>query len=209
MTIHLLAPKDQNKWHPIWKKCYNIWKNSPYTLKLWDNSSIDILLKEDDKEFFEIIDILPKIYKLDYVRYVILEKFGGAYFDIDVELYIDFLPLINSNKIYLMGSNASKETVHNSIMISSVEHSLFWSDLKDHIKFKIKNNINMCSNLNSILPIGTIVRETVGPIVLSEYIKSNRSNIPVEILAYQHFNRGSNEIKFTHHHQTGVWGIIN
>lgn len=205
-TIHLMAPKDKTKWHPIWHKCYSIWETSPYKIKLWYDEDIDTLLKEDNKEFFNILNTLDKIYKIDYVRYLILEKFGGAYFDMDVELFIDFLPSINPHKIYLMGADSNDEIVQNSIMISSKEHSLFWSDLKKHIQFKIKNNLNECSDLNAVLPIGTIVRQTVGPIILSEYIKSNRSNNSIEVLASQHFNRGSNEIKFSYHHQTGVWG---
>ena len=208
MVIHLIAPKNQQLWHPIWHHCYNIWKSSPYEIKMWGDEDVDNLLKEDDEEFFKLIDTLPKIYKIDYVRYIILEKFGGAYFDMDVELYIDFIPSINPNKIYLMGSDSHEETVQNSIMVSSLPNSILWSDLKNHIKYKIKDNFNKCLDLNSILPIGTIVRKMVGPIILSKHVKLNRSSTPIEILAYQHFNRGNNEIKFTYHHQTGIWGEL-
>ena len=53
---------------------------------------------------------------------------------------------------------------------------------------------------------GTIVRKTVGPIALSEFIEQDKENI--KILPADLFNK-SQGICFTKHHQTGIWGFID
>ena len=128
MLIHLIAPKDQTKWLEVWHHCYNIWKSTPYKIKMWHDEDVDQLLKEDDEEFFDILNTLSPIYKFDYVRYLILEKFGGAYFDMDVELIINFIPLLNPNKIYL-SEGENNCLISNHIMISPPDF-LFWFNIK-------------------------------------------------------------------------------
>jgi mannosyltransferase OCH1-like enzyme len=210
LLIHLIAPKNKDKWHPIWKHCYKFWENSNYNIKLWNDEDIDQLLKEDDKEFYEILNTLPNIFKFDYIRYIILEKFGGAYFDMDVEVIRDFLPLLNLKKIYIVESSHQKdEYVQNSIMISLEKtwiSSYFWNAVKKHSKFKVKTNIENCKNYFSKLPGGTNVRETVGPIMLSEVYKAY-SNSNFQLLSHLHFNNTPHDIKICNHHQTGNWGI--
>ena len=66
-----------------------------------------------------------KIFKLDYVGSLILEKIGGAYIDMDVELISPFINQIDRNKIYIIGASSSDEVVQNSLMISPP--SEFWT----------------------------------------------------------------------------------
>ena len=54
MTIHLIAAgrlENPSDWPELWYHCYNIWKSSPYQIKLWGTKDIDTLLKEDDEDF--------------------------------------------------------------------------------------------------------------------------------------------------------------
>jgi len=74
LTIHLLAPEDKNKWPDVWHHCFSIFQKLPYKIKMWGDNDIDEILSKDDKEFLDILNTLPPIYKLDYVRYLILEK---------------------------------------------------------------------------------------------------------------------------------------
>jgi mannosyltransferase OCH1-like enzyme len=205
IIIHLLGPKDQTKWNSTWSHCYNIWEKTPYNIKLWNDEDIDNLIKSDNSDFFNIINQLPLIYKLDYVRYLILEKYGGAYFDLDVELLLDFIPQISPNRIYLVEGEGG-EVVQNSIMISnSLLFSNFWKILKKTSQYRITNRFEECKNYFSTIPPGSIVRETVGPFLISELVKN--MNLPLKILSFKHFNGGDNEIRFTKHHHTGIWGI--
>jgi mannosyltransferase OCH1-like enzyme len=209
ITIHLFAPKDKNKWHPVWKHCYKFWENSNYKVILWDDESIDKLLQEDDNIFFEKINSLDKIFKLDYARYLILEKFGGAYFDMDVEVIIDFLPFLSPKPIYIVeASYQVDEIVQNSIMISlekTKDSTHFWNHVREHSKYKIINNFESCKNFYSKLPCGTIVRETVGPIMLSNAYSSYHNIYNIQLLSHLHFNRYPHNFKVCIHHQVGTW----
>ena len=202
MVIHLIAPKDQSKWSKKWHYCYKSWKYCPYEIKMWHDENIDQLLREDDEEFFNTLSSLPSIYKWDYVRYIILEKFGGSYFDMDVEI-IDpsFFKKLDPYKIYIMeGTNGS--IVENSIIIScsSKIDSIMWGRLKLYVKHTVLNNLKKCK-----LPINVI--NYVGPNILSEYFIKYlpNFNINYEILSYPQFGSITNEISFTRHYQTSNW----
>ena len=202
MIIHLLAPKEQYTWHPIWGKCYSIWKTSPYEIKLWNDEDIDQLLKEDNEEFFNILNTLPPIYKFDYVRYVILEKFGGAYFDMDIEI-IDpsFIPKLNPNKFYYMEGTLGT-FIDNSLIISSkvpkYNQDLFHR-IKTYTKRLILNNLDECTPFNVI--------KFVGPYALSDWVSRYQSQtiVEYEILGQYQFSSPTNEVAYTRHHQTSVW----
>jgi mannosyltransferase OCH1-like enzyme len=209
-SIHLLAPKNRNKWHPTWEHCYKFWENSNYNITMWDDASIDNLLKEDDSDFFHELNSLNKIFKLDYVRYLILEKFGGAYFDLDVEIKLDFLPSLSTQRTYLMEATSDNEIVQNSIMISLDKtpfSNYFWNTVKNYSKSKILNNPKICKDEFSILPKWTNVKTMVGPIMLSEVYKSYSTNSNIQLLSHLHFNIFPHDFKICIHHQTGKWGV--
>lgn len=201
MVIHLIAPKNQAQWHDIWHHCFKSWKNCPYEIKIWDDEDVDQLLKEDDEEFFNTLNTLPFIYKFDYVRFILLEKFGGAYFDMDVEVIKDFFPLLNPTKIYIMeGTNGS--LVENSIMISRKDRvdKVMWSRLKEYSKFQILNNLNDCKRSFKVI-------NYAGPNLISNYFTKYLPNfgISYEVLSYPQFASLTNEISFSRHHQTSFW----
>ena len=209
MVVHLIAAgklENPNKWPELWHHCYNIWKSSPYEIKLWGDKDIDQLLKEDDEEFFNILNNLPPIYKWDYVRYLILEKFGGAYFDMDIEIVRDFLPLLHPEKIYFMGGKIN-EYVQNSIMISLTPKTQtrfwVWQSLKNTSKFNILNNIDKAK-------IEHYTLDLVGPLFLSKWLAQNSKyleemNIKYELLSHHHFCSLTNEVSFARHHHASLW----
>ena len=201
MIIHLIAPKDKTQWPNIWHHCYNIWKSSPHEIRMWHDEDIDQLLKEDDEEFYTILNTLPPIFKFDYVRFILLEKFGGAYFDMDVEIINDFFPMLSPNKIYMMeGTNGS--LVENSIMISCESRSdrTMWSRLKEYSKFKILSNLEDCNIEYKVIAYA-------GPNLISNYFVKHLPNFEVkyEILSYPQFASLTNEVSFSKHHQTTFW----
>jgi mannosyltransferase OCH1-like enzyme len=199
MLIHLLAPKDQTLWPKIWYKCYDIWKTSPYKIKMWYDEDIDQLLKEDDKEFFNsYLSKLDKIYKFDYVRYLILEKFGGAYFDMDIEIVRDFIFLLNKDVVYIMEGNRD-EYLQNSIMISPPNNRL-WTNIKYYCKWNVINHFEKCRSSN----FWTV--NTVGPLALSSYFSKFKP--PFEMLSYHHFSTTTNTLSFSKHHNTISWVVL-
>jgi len=206
MMLHLLAPEDKTKWSPKWHMCLNSWKKNQCCIKIWNDKEIDDFIKCNEPEFFEILKGLHKIFRLDYVRSLILEKIGGAYVDIDVELISPFLHQLDRNKIYIVGASSGDEYVQNSIMISPPND--FWKRFLEESRKNIIENfeqVRAFPNLKEKLP-GTIVRKAVGPIALSNFILNNNENI--EVLPANLFNN-SYGVCFTRHHQTGIWGFID
>ena len=169
MTIHLIAAgelENPSKWSKLWHRCYNIWKSSPYEIKLWGDEAIDELLKEDDKEFFTTLNTLHPIYKWDYIRYLILEKFGGAYFDMDVEI-IDpsFFSKLKQGEIYIAEGDWNCH-LSNHILINlnpTPTNKLIWNSLKEKSKQKIYANLEKC------LDNPTHTLYVAGPIFLSTF----------------------------------------
>ena len=206
MIIHLIAPKDKTQWPNIWHHCYNIWKSSPHEIRMWHDEDIDQLLKEDDEEFYTILNTLPTIFKFDYVRYVILEKFGGAYFDMDVEV-VDgsFLNKLHPGKVYLM-EGTSGTYVENSIMITppSLLHSEYWKRLKISSKYNIKSDLTKDFNRMDVVWL-------MGAGLLSKFFIDFHLNTPPDfpkqwdILGYHQFGSKSNTLAYTYHHQTNFW----
>ena len=208
MTIHLIAAgelENPNKWSDLWHHCYNIWKKSPYKIKLWNSKDLDNLLKEDDEEFFNIINKLPSIYKFDYVRYLILEKFGGAYFDMDVEILVDFIPLLNPNLQYFMGGSGGT-IIENSIMIANqtTPNPNFWNRFRMNTKYKILKNLDKCSNPYNVLQYAGAWLMTE---ILITSFKNNKDKT-YGILGYEQFSNPNSSISFSKHHYLSEWNIL-
>lgn len=196
MTIHLIAPKDKTKWSPIWHRCYNIWNLSPYKIKLWHDEDIDTLLRENDKEFFNKLQGLDKIYKWDYARILILEKFGGAYFDMDVEITSDFIKNLNPNQTYISGGSPFQDILTNWIVISP--KSYCWSNFLERGKQLLLSNYDECKKNKSL------VITTFGPAALSRFFTIQGFQ-DIQILSYWHFSDINSNLSFSKHYFTNSW----
>ena len=206
MTLHFLAPEDKNKWVAKWKFCLDTWQNSYSSIRIWNDNDIDNFIKKNDPDFFKLLNSLHKIFKLDYVRGLILEKIGGAYIDIDIELKSPFIHQLDKSKIYIIEASAGDEILQNSLMIS--QPSDFWKDFLTYCRNSIYDNLDEVKAYPNLIEDvrGTIVRKTVGPIALSEFTSATDKHI--EILPANLFNN-SKGISFTKHHQTGIWGFLD
>jgi mannosyltransferase OCH1-like enzyme len=209
MTIHLItAGKYQNKknWPEVWVKCFESITKTKNNICIWNDESIDKLLQEDDNEFYnEYLNKLHPIYKWDYVRYIILEKYGGAYFDMDIELVdASFIDKLHPEKIYLMEGTGGTY-VENSIMVSPVtkNHMQIWQRLKTFAKNRIMNKFEECNNPYNVVWI-------TGPQLMSEFfikhLPEQAHRNYYDILAWEHFGNPKGTINFTKHYQTGTWG---
>lgn len=224
MEIHLIAPKDKSQWRDVWRHCYKFWENSSYKINLWDDDRIDDLIREDDDNIFRILNQLPPIYKYDFVRYIFLEKFGGAYFDMDVEINIDFLPYLNTNTIYLSEGQPFEDEqiktefegklppeffdinetpvdweLSNHIMISP-KNPHIWGLIKNKIKLNIIKHYRF--DKGDFLPVLKIA----GPVALSRIV--NEIGLNYKLLSYYHFDVDTNDEEgFTicKHHKTFNW----
>ena len=121
MNIHLIAPQDKSKWPDIWHECFESLIKSKHNINIWNDKGIEQLLREDDNEFYnEYLNKLHIIYQIDYVRYIILEKYGGAYFDMDIKIIDDsFSDLLDNNTIYILEDRRNVMLVAGAFMLST------------------------------------------------------------------------------------------
>ena len=212
MIIHLIAAGkmgDFNNWPSIWKKCYDKFTKSQHDISIWDDKGIEKELREYDNEFYEeYLSKLDIIYQIDYVRYIILDKYGGAYFDLDVELMVDFLPLLHKKTTYFLEGSFG-ELISNAIMITYKESNI-WESIISKAKFNIIQNFETAkqNNYNTI--------KLIGPLFLSSWVarfwnnqRLQKTSSPnIELLGYQQFNTALSSFSFSKHHSTHIWGGV-
>jgi mannosyltransferase OCH1-like enzyme len=198
-VIHLIAAgkyQDKNNWPSIWEKCYKSIQQLNYQIKIWNNEEIDNELKSDDIDFYKnYLDLLDPIYKWDYIRYIILKKYGGIYMDLDVEVKVNFIEWLNPSKIYL-AEGEHNCLVNNHIMISPPEYNL-WNNIQHQLKYKLISIFNKAKTN----PYYTL--ETVGPIGLS-YILA-KEKYPYTPLSRYHFGNRQTHLQFCIHHTSHTW----
>tara|TARA_R110002153_G_scaffold86020_2_gene214012 strand:+ start:431 stop:1042 length:612 start_codon:yes stop_codon:yes gene_type:complete len=201
MNIHLIAPQDKSKWPDIWHECFESLIKSKHNINIWNDKGIEQLLREDDNEFYnEYLNKLHIIYQIDYVRYIILEKYGGAYFDMDIKIIDDsFSDLLDNNTIYIM--EGTKGTyLENSIMISP--QGKYWSGLWNRVKLNAKNQIKLHFN---ILEDRRNVMLVAGAFMLSTFFIKWVPFNEYDILGYYNFGKVDTTISFTKHYQSNSW----
>ena len=91
--IHHIAPKDREKWHPLWDQCYKSWKKNFQNFEFmeWDEPQLDIFMNKYYAEFIDVYNGFPvKIMKFDFVRFCLLHHYGGIYADMDFYCYQNF-----------------------------------------------------------------------------------------------------------------------
>ncbi len=207
--IHQVAPQDKSRWSKEWFRCDYSWDTiQGYQRNKWcDREGINNYLKNYDSDFYSVLDECPVIYKIDFVRYLIARDIGGVICDMDFEVYNDFTKQLDSHSIYLLESSAGDEDFQNGFIISPP--SDLWNIFLETLKVDIKANLKDIKGRKEIegRPPGTFVREIVGPIALSRFIKNN--NIPHKVLPFRQFNPvGKFNFDFiqTYHYGTGNWG---
>ena len=197
--IHLIiAGKYENKknWPPLWRHCYQSIEKLGYKIKIWDDKEINNEIKSDDEEFYnKYLSKLDPIYKWDYVRYIILKRYGGIYMDMDVEVKLNFIPLLNPNKVYL-AEGEDNCLVNNHIMISPPDY-LFWNNIQQQLKYRLIREFDKAKTSE----YWTV--ETVGPVGLSYVLAKEK--YPYTPLSRYHFGSENTNLQLCIHHSSNVW----
>lgn len=162
--INSNIPESFQHWQKSWGKM-----NPDFKYILWTNEDIEDLINEQD---FEIKNLFysykNNICRIDLARYLILNKFGGLYVDIDFECLKPHHKLLSGHQL-MMGlepdthsnykktvSSGIRTIVCNAWMASEPKHP-FWSHLLSHL---------LSSQFNSD------VLEITGPFALTRAIAS-------------------------------------
>lgn len=133
-------PKKCITWMKSWKKL-----NPDWEYKLWDEKSIKEL---NIKDFNIYSETTNPGYRSDILRYIILNKFGGLYADIDFECLKSMPSNILKYKFIAGTMFGNEPSIGNSILLSSPKNILLdrilnhirFTEYKDDIDHIIKNS---------------------------------------------------------------------
>lgn len=199
LIIHQTAPKDKNKWHPIWYQCQKSWLTIMYGFeyRMWTDEDINEFVSSRFPNFYQIFISFPRdIYRFDIFRYLVLFEYGGIYADMDFEVYQDFYNMLPLGKVSIAESNYNHEQFQNALMASPPKHPFWITVLQDII-----DNIETI-NLTDLLMDKTVVWLS-GPGVLQRAVDKTDPKM-VNVLPRMEFSDTSVK-KYAAHHSTVVW----
>lgn len=195
---YLTTTDRMKNFHPQWK--YILW------------SEVDILkelTKEQVQAYYSFIYLHQKV---DYARYVLLDKYGGVYIDVDVDVVksIDtIMPMADEYDLTVSKLSVSSpesyfickksECLNNGIIIAK-PNNIILKDLISHI-----NQNSTCSCLS---PKISCINNTTGPNVFNHVLSKHNNVLKLDSEYFEPCFQGTcNFTKNTIlvHHQDGTW----
>jgi len=135
--IHHIAPEDESKWHPIWKRCRDSFiENFPnHEFILWnDRDDIDRLVYDHYNEVWNLYTNFPHhIMKIDFARLCLLHKYGGIYADMDYYCYNNFEKYLTCENIFLENTSElyTNAEYENCLMASTSNSEFLYTVMKN------------------------------------------------------------------------------
>lgn len=210
--IHQIAPKDRERWHPLWHRCQESWLKhfSTFEYKLWDDEEgIDDLVKNSFPQYFDYYVNLPvHIMKIDFARFCILYEYGGIYADMDMFCYKNFYSEIYK-EVQILEAPYGDLFLENALMSSSLKNNFFITCIEKSIErynTHVKNKFNM-QFFNS-LKDQRIITSACGPDLVCSVFRSYDKNVVGTFsgLTFNNHGMSYDHSFFTKHLMTGLWG---
>lgn len=112
--------------------------NPSYQYMFWNMARIKELLEQEAylkyKSFFNNLN--HHIEKCDFSRYLILHRYGGLYFDLDIKPFAGFPTQILDTDLWLLYESTPTDDslpAISNIYMGSAKHNQFWLDFMDYI----------------------------------------------------------------------------
>ena len=161
------------------EKCKQL--NPTYEFKIWrDEDCVNLL---DDYDYWFSLPTL--ISKTGYLRYLILDKFGGTYSDFDIEWKVPFNVILNEHKTnnkLLLTVNPFASTIIDNKNIYLLDDPFIYSEpniLGECIQY-CKNRVELKKDGDWYLKTGKLrqhLLEPIGPFGLTEWVYYNNIDI--------------------------------
>ena len=141
-----------------------------YEYHMWDLKKCEELLCEDYPQYIWLwTEFRYDIQRCDFIRYLILHKFGGYYVDCDVYPIQNLESLSHYNEIFTTWNNDEKRKPYNAVMGSVKNNDLF---------IKISNDIENRVVEKQSMKIydtwkGRLVFQTTGHHMLKRHVPSD------------------------------------
>ena len=116
------------------KKCIDSWKKycPDYEMILWDEESFNI--NQSCRYVKEAYSKKKWAFVSDYVRFEVIYKFGGFYFDTDVEMIRPIDKLLENHAFFGMELNGDKFEVQPGLGMGSEAGDAFYAKILDSYK---------------------------------------------------------------------------
>lgn len=221
--IHQTGPSDKNNWHPLWFKCQESWiKNFPdYEYKFWNDEEIDNLVKDDYPQYWEMYKEFPAhIMKIDFIRFCLMDKYGGIYADLDYYCYKNFEHFLTKD-CYVVENPFGNDPIENSLMCS-IPNSLFFKKCLektkiryDEVKKSYPKKLYEVSEISNNKHYGKILRPYLvfyisGTNLLSTVFRENKEAVcTLPGFQFNNLDYSYDPSYYTKHVHTGTWGKEN
>ena len=164
-------PENFSRWSCSWKLHHPEWEYI-----LWDRSLCDLFVAEHWPQCLRLYSEYPKnIYRIDFVRYLILHTLGGLYVDMDFECLRPFDDLMESELEFFVGTHLPSpcKTMSNALIASKSKHGV----LEDLIQFLLSQGV-----VDKSTPL-----TVTGPSVLSKQVKLHVQDSGVKVFDFRYF----------------------
>ena len=155
-------------------------KKNGYKYKMWDKKQSLNLIKNSYPQYLKVYNSFPlDIQRADFIRYAILDKYGGIYIDADVRP-IKSLDTLFSRPYFFVHWNTDKsKTPYNAVMGSHKNNPLFKDILKhsEESYYKIKDKPAYQGKLGSGARKGRFVNETTGGNMIKRVFNQNKISL--------------------------------
>lgn len=222
-TIHQTGPSDQTKWHPLWIRCQESWKqhHPDFEYRFWTDEDIDELIRTHYPEFLDMYNEFPAhIMKIDFVRFAILHHFGGIYADLDIFCYQNFYNEL-SDSAYIVENPFGNDPFENSLMCAAPGSEFFYRCMElsqERWNYTRRTNPELLEN------VGIISKDRNYGLILRPYIVFYITGTQLLSSAYRRYKNltstlpgmlfNNNDMSYdpsyrTKHVHTGLWGKEN
>lgn len=214
--IHHIAPTDKSRWHPIWDRCYQSWKEHfpDFDYRLWnDEEDINSFVKNYYPQYYDMFMEFPAhIMRIDFVRFCLLHYFGGIYSDMDMYCYQNFYDKL-THSLHIVEAPYGDEFLESSLMISEPGHQ-FWIDcmeLSKEVFYSAAKKYEIKIPFNDNRAYQRLIIDTTGPglvcRVWRRWIKSNSNELQsLPGVIYNNHGMSYHQDYLTKHLMTGMWG---
>ena len=216
--IHHIAPKDTDRWHSLWERCYLSWSNvfTDFEHKLWnDEDDIDNLVKEFYPNQWEFYSTLPvHIMKIDFARLCILHQYGGIYADMDVFCYKNFYSNLTEDFHITEAPYGEKwangELKVENCLMCSVKNNTFIENMINNCEENYTLNIKQKFKKDKLSERSHsyLITNTAGPSYVSKKLNDLKIDLNFILSGHLYNNHGLayDDSFYTKHIMTGLWG---
>ncbi len=217
--LHQMAPRDEGKWHPIWKRCQASWLEhfGDFEYRMWDDEKIDSFVNRFFPDEYPSFSSCPlQIIRIDLARYMILGHYGGIYADMDMYCYGNFYGELDRevNLVEVLNER-NDERVMNALMAGVPGHPFFRACLEESLRRLRSTDPALMTRPDAQTPdlpmSNFFVRAIAGPILLSDVYNGWRDKAAIGLLPRETYN--AHHLTYrddyrTKHMLTGRWGEI-